>query len=125
MSKELRWEDLPGGTDMNIKVGSPEFKELVLGVMKRKHDDINEPDFDLTPSREEIIHTLNTLKSKLDAQLAVLNQAIANTKDDGEVVELVHARDKIHDNKIIADCEIDIHKLHIRIQNILDKYEVV
>ena len=53
MSKELRWEDLPGGTDMNIKVGSPEFKELVLGVMKRKHDDINEPDLTLRPAEKK------------------------------------------------------------------------
>ena len=63
MSKELRWEDLPGGTDIDVEVGSPEFKEMMLGVMKRKHDDINEPDFDLTPSREELIHNLNALKS--------------------------------------------------------------
>lgn len=125
MSKELKWEDLPGGKNINVEIDSPEFKALMLDVMKRKHDDINEPDFDLTPSREEMIHNLNALIRKLDGQLAVLNQAIANTKDDGQIVELVHARDKVHDNKIIADCEIDIHKLQIRIQNILDKYEVV
>ena len=74
---------------------------------------------------EQVIRNLEVLKEKLDTQLQDINTAIAKTKDDGAVATLLHTQEKLHDNKRVADLEIQIHKLQMELDVLLKKHKVV